>query len=79
MASRKRDIHVVPHEKGWASKKEGSQRASVVTDTQQQAIALAREQAIRQKVEVVIHRKDGTIRDSDSYGSDPHPPKDQKR
>jgi len=38
----------------------------------------AREQAQREKVEVVIHRPDGTIRDSDSYGNDPNPPKDRK-
>jgi hypothetical protein len=49
-----------------------------VTDTQKAAIEQARQQAIRGKVEVVIHRKDGKIRDSDSYGNDPNPPKDQK-
>jgi len=49
-----------------------------VTETQQEAIERAREQARREKVEVVIHRKDGTIRDSDSYGNDPNPPKDKK-
>ena len=27
---------------------------------------------------VVIHRRDGKIRGSDSYGNDPHPPKDRK-
>jgi hypothetical protein len=26
----------------------------------------------------VIHRKDSSIRDSDSYGNDPNPPKDKK-
>jgi hypothetical protein len=26
----------------------------------------------------VIHRRDGTIRDSDSYGNDPNPPRDTK-
>ena len=74
----KRDIHVVPHSGGWATKKEGSQRAGVVTGTQRAAIEKAREQAIRERVEVVIHRKDGTIRDSDSYGNDPFPPRDKK-
>ena len=74
----KKDIHVVPHKGGWATKKEGAQRAGAVTDTQKEAIAVARDQAKRQDVEVVIHRKDGTIRDSDSYGSDPHPPTDKK-
>ena len=75
----KRDVHVVPHRDGWATKREGASRAGVVTDTQAQAIERAREQAKRQQVEVVIHRKDGTIRDSDSYGNDPNPPKDKVR
>jgi hypothetical protein len=74
----KKDIHVVPHSKGWATKKEGADRAGVVTDTQTKAIERAREQAIRERVEVVIHRKDGRIRDSDSYGNDPNPPRDKK-
>lgn len=77
--STKRDIHVVPHPKGgWASRKEGADRVGSRHDTQRDAIERAREQAIRERVEVVIHRKDGTIRDSDSYGNDPHPPKDRK-
>lgn len=74
----KKDIHVVPHMDGWATKKEGAQRAGVVVDTQKAAIDRAREQAKRDQVEVVIHRKDGTIRDSDSYGNDPNPPRDKK-
>ena len=73
----KKDIHVVPHKDGWATQKEGASRAGSVTDTQKQAIDKARDQAQRDKVEVVIHRKDGTIRDSDSYGNDPHPPIDK--
>lgn len=76
--TKKRDIHVVPHGDSWATKKEGANRAGAVTDTQKAAIEQARSQAIREKVEVVIHRKDGTIRDSDSYGGDPNPPKDKK-
>lgn len=74
----KKDIHVVPHTDGWATKKEGADRAGVVVDTQREAVERAREQAKRERVEVVIHRKDGTIRDSDSYGNDPNPPKDKK-
>lgn len=74
----KKDIHVVPHDNGWATKKEGASRSGNVTRTQREAIELARDQAKREKVEVVIHRKTGEIRDSDSYGNDPHPPKDGK-
>jgi uncharacterized protein YdaT len=69
---------VVPHKDGWATKTEGATRAGVIFDTQKAAIERAREQAKREHVEVVIHRKDGTIRDGDSYGNDPNPPKDTK-
>ena len=76
--SKKRDIHVVPHPDGWATRKENADRVGVVTDTQGEAIDRARNQARREHVEVVIHRRDGTIRDSDSYGPDPVPPRDKK-
>ena len=39
--------------------------------TQKQAIDIAREIAKNQKSELVIHKKDGTIRDKDSFGNDP--------
>jgi hypothetical protein len=76
--AKKRDIHVVPHGDKWATRKEGAERAGTVTNTQGQAINAAREQAQRERVDVVIHRPDGTIRDSDSYGHDPFPPRDRK-
>ncbi len=75
---KKKDIHVVPHSNGWATKKEGSSRAGSLHSTQKKAIDRAKEQAVREKSEVVIHRKNGQIRDSDSYGKDPFPPKDKK-
>ncbi len=37
-----------------------------------------RDRAKADRVEVVIHRPNGQIRDSDSYGNDPNPPKDRK-
>jgi hypothetical protein len=76
--AKKRDIHVVPHDAGWATKKEGAERAGTVAQTQAEAIEAARGQAKREGVEVVIHGRDGKIRDSDSYGSDPFPPRDRK-
>lgn len=74
----KKDIHVVPHEDGWATKKEGASRAGSVSTTQREAIEKAKTQAQRERVEVVIHNRKGQIRDSDSYGNDPNPPKDRK-
>lgn len=76
--TKKRDIHVVKHGDGWATRKEGASRVGVVTDTQRQAIEHAKVQAKRERSEVVIHGKDNKIRDSDSYGKDPNPPKDNK-
>jgi hypothetical protein len=77
--TKKRDIHVVPHADGWATKKEGSNRAGTVERTQGKAIDAAVAQAKRERVEVVIHGRDGKIRDSDSYGNDPFPPRDNKK
>ena len=72
-------IHVTPHsDGGWQTKREGAGRAGSRHETQSDAIDRAREQAIRERGEVVIHRPDGRIRDSDSYGNDPNPPKDRK-
>lgn len=76
--SKKRDIHVVPHNGSWATRKEGASRVGATASTQGAAIARAREQATRERVEVVIHRPNGQIRDSDSYGNDPCPPRDRK-
>ena len=42
------------------------------------AIEAAKNTASRECGEVVIHRPNGQIRDSDSYGSDPNPPRDTK-
>lgn len=73
----KKNQHVVPHQDGWAVKGKGNSRPTKTFDKQSDAISYAREIAINQQSELVIHRKDGTIRDKDSYGNDPHPPRDR--
>jgi hypothetical protein len=67
--------HVVPYDGGWAVRGEGNERPTSVHDTQAQAIEAAREIARKQRAELIIHRTDGRIRDRDSYGADPFPPK----
>ena len=68
--------HVTPHsDGGWQVIGAGNKRATVRTDTQREAIEIARDIARNQKSELVIHRKDGRIREKDSYGNDPYPPK----
>ncbi len=74
----KKDYHVVPGPNGWAVKREGAERASSVHPMQQQAIDAGKELAKTHKTELMIHRPNGQIRDSDSYGNDPNPPKDKK-
>jgi hypothetical protein len=68
-------IHVVPHGDQWATQREGASRAGRLYDTQTDANAGARATAIREHGEVIIHRPNGQIRDSNSYGNDPFPPK----
>lgn len=68
--------HVTPHpDGGWQVKPAGGQRASSRHSTQAAAAERAREIARNQGTERVIHRPNGRIRDKDSYGPDPHPPK----
>ena len=68
--------HVTPRSDGkWQVIGAGNQKPSHVTPTQYTAIEKAREIAIHQKGEVVIHGKDGRFREKNSYGNDPYPPK----
>jgi hypothetical protein len=67
--------HVVPTDDGWGVRGEGNERLTSIHDTQAEAEAAAREIAINQRSEVVIHRPDGRIRDKNSYGNDPFPPR----
>lgn len=67
--------HVTPHGDQWQVKGAGNQKATAVTQTQQQAINIARGIAQNQKSELVIHGQNGQIRQKDSFGNDPYPPK----
>lgn len=74
MAKRVREIHVIPHNQGWAVRSEGDSGVSV-HNTQRDAIKAARKTARADKGEVVIHARDGRIRQRDRYSSSPLPPK----
>ena len=68
--------HVTPHpDGGWQIKGEGNSRATKRTKTQQEAIDIAREISRNQKSELLIHGRNGQIRDRNSHGHDPYPPK----
>ena len=74
----KKNIHVIKKDDVWQVKSEGSSRAIKNLDTQKKAIEFASPIAKRNHVENVIHGRDGKIRDKDSYGNDPIPPRDKK-
>jgi len=71
----KKNQHVVPHGNSWAIRGANNSKVTKVVDTQRKAIEVAREIAINQQSEVVIHRPNGQIRDKNSYGNDDYPPK----
>lgn len=67
--------HVVPNGGRWSVRKAGAARASGTFDTQREAIDRARQIARSEGTELYIHGRDGRIRQRDSYGADPFPPK----
>jgi hypothetical protein len=71
----KRNQHVVPLGNGWAVKAAGVDRLTVITTKQSEAISYARNIARNSNSELIIHGRDGKIRERNSYGNDLHPPK----
>lgn len=68
--------HVTKHfDGGWQVKGAGNNKATVRTETQKEAIVIAKAIAINQKSELVIHGANGRIREKNSYGNDQFPPK----
>lgn len=59
--------HVVPHKEGWAVKGAGNEKYTAIYDLQKDAIDRAKEIAHNYGSDVIIHRKDGSIRDRVSY------------
>lgn len=83
MASPKKgpNLHVVPSQTQpgkFVVKEAGNPKPITRPASQQASIEKAIPRAKANQSEVVTHRKDGTIRDSDSYGRDANPPRDKK-
>ena len=70
--------HVTPKNGQWQVKGSGNSRATCIVSTQKEAIRIATTIAKNQHGEVAIHRPNGVIRDKNSYGNDPCPPKDKR-
>lgn len=59
----------------WVSKRDGADRASKVTDTQAEAWAYSKQRAAETKGKALLKGRDGKIRERNTYGKDPYPPK----
>ena len=67
--------HVVPNNGAWGVRGEGNSRLTSRHETQADAIAAAREIAQNSQSEMFIHGVNGQIRERNSYGNDPCPPR----
>ena len=76
--SKNKQIWVSPNPKGWWKvHKPGGKKSIANTETKEEAKKIAEDIARNQKLETKIQKKDGTIQWWNSYGNDPHPPKDK--
>lgn len=60
---------------GWSVHRQGADRASGTFGSKNEAVGRAREIARKEGAELMIHGRDGTIKESTTYGRDPLPPK----
>ncbi len=67
----KKSIHVLPNQGNWSVQTGGSKKAYRITSTQKEAIDIAKQVAKNNKSELLIHGKNGQIREKNSYGNDP--------
>ena len=76
MNTKSKNQHVVPHPKGgWQVKAEGGKRATIRTETKQEAVNKGRQISKNQGSELIIHGRNGRIQSKDSHGRDPFPPR----
>lgn len=67
----KKNVHVLPKQGNWKVQIEGSEKAYRITSTQKEAIEIAKKVAKTNQSELLIHGKDGQIREKNSHGNDP--------
>ena len=74
-----KNLHVIPRADKWAVINEGNSRANSVFDTQTEAIEAARKLAKDSAGQLVVHGRNGRIRERDHYGRDPFPPREPRK
>ncbi|QSB27824.1 DUF2188 domain-containing protein [Flavobacterium sp. CLA17] len=71
----KKNQHVVPKGDNWAIRGAGNSKVTKVVSTQKEAVQIARKFAINQGSEMLVHGRNGQIRERNTYGKDSFPPK----
>lgn|SRR6266516_2033908 len=74
-----KNLHVLPRADAWVIVSEGSQKASSVHGTQIEAVEAARRVAKHLSGQLIIHGRDGRIRERDSFRSEPLPPREPRK
>lgn len=70
-----RAVHVLPKSGGWVVRKSGEGRLTQQFPSERAALEFARSVGKRQRAQLIIHGRDGRIKQVDSYGPDPSPPR----
>ncbi len=77
--SSKSNVHVVPQgHNRWATKHSNVAQPISTHYKKSTAVESGHKLAQKEKVELFIHRKDGTIQNRNSFGPDYCPPKDKR-
>jgi hypothetical protein len=75
----RKQIHVVPNSKeGWDVKQSGNPKPLKHFETKAPAVDYGKKVAKKEEAEFIPHKKDMTIQNPNSYGTDPNPPKDKR-
>jgi NAD(P)H-nitrite reductase large subunit len=68
---KKGDVHVMPSERGWRVQIEGTGGARSTHTTQAEAAKTARRIARQNSAELLIHGRNGQVRERSTYVRDP--------
>ncbi len=69
------NVHVTPKGERWQVKLANANNPLKTFPTQQKAFDYGRKEAKNNNSELFLHRKDGTIRERNTYGKDNFPPR----
>jgi hypothetical protein len=65
------NVHIVKERNQWAVRLEREPEPQKLVSTQKEAIRLGKQIARDRKLELIIHGRNGRIKEKNSYGHDP--------